>query len=62
MRKKNFWAYANSKVPDQPASLIRNFGIYMDIDTFYISQGFCKQTVKSLIRLCGCILQTTALH
>ena len=56
MRKCSFWAYANSKVPDQPANLIRDFGIYMYmyIDTYYIIQGFCKRTAKHLFKLSGC--------
>ena len=28
MRRGASWAYANSKVPDQPTNLIRDFGIY----------------------------------
>ena len=29
MRRGAFWVYANSKAPDQPVTLIKDFGIYM---------------------------------
>ena len=51
MRTGAVSAYANSRVPDQPANLKMDFGIYMQMDMFYINQGFCKWTAKSLIRL-----------
>ena len=52
MRTGAFWAYTNSKAPDQPANLIRDFGICMLIDTLYIIQGFCKRTDLGIRFIC----------
>ena len=50
MRTGAFKAYANSKAPNRPVNLKRDFGIYLYIDKFYITKRFCKRTAKSLTR------------